>query len=636
MESKKRIGIWIRVSTEDQVKGESPEHHENRARSYAEAKDWIIAEVYRLEAVSGKSVMSHPEAKRMLGDIKSGHISGLIFSKLARLARNTRELLEISDMFREYDADLVSLYEAIDTTSPAGRLFYTMIAAMAQWEREEIAERVAASVPVRAKLGKPLGGAAPFGYQWQDKQLVPDPAEAPVRKHLYELFLEHRRKKTVARLLNEQGYRTRNGAKFSDTTVDRLIRDPTAKGLRRANYTKSTGDKKHWELKPEDQWVYTEVPAVVSADLWDQCNAILDEQRSSRKRTGKKPVHLFAGLTYCHCGNKMYVPSNTPKYVCYKCRNKIPIVDLNGIFHEQLKNFFFSPDEVAEYLNQADHLIKEKENLLGVLTAEQAKLQRETDKLYELYVAGEIPREGFGNRYRPLEERIKQLEEEIPRVQGELDFLKIQYLSSDEVISGAQDLYTRWPELGPEEKRKIIETITEEIIVGEAEVSIHLCYLPSGQTMALRQRDLIPALPFCHLRLNSKKSSTYPRLEECDTLGDHLKRRRLELGLLQRQVAPKLGINRFTLANWEKNRREPGIRHYPAIMDFLGYCPSRAGTTFGERLMLHRTHRGLSRRALARAVGADPSSIGRWEAKEHIPTTSGVRRLEKYFGMARF
>src|SRR5436190_17365282 len=84
------VGIWIRVSTEDQAKGESPEHHEKRARFYAESKGWTIKQVYHLEGVSGKTVARHPEAERMLADIKSGHISGLIFSKLARLARNTK------------------------------------------------------------------------------------------------------------------------------------------------------------------------------------------------------------------------------------------------------------------------------------------------------------------------------------------------------------------------------------------------------------------------------------------------------------------------------------------------------------------------------------------------------------------
>ena len=475
----KQVGIWIRVSTEDQAKGESPKHHKKRAQYYAEAKNWKVVEIYDLSGVSGKTILDHPETQRMLNDVKSGHISGLIFSKLARLARNTRELLDIADLFRASDAGLISLQESIDTTTPAGRLFYTMLAAMAQWEREEISERVAASVPIRAQLGKPTGGAAPFGYKWEKRELVPDPQEAPIRKLMFELFREHKRKKTVTRLLNGMGYRTRRGGKFSDSTIDRLLRDPTAKGLRLANYTSSTGSKKHWVLKPESEWVYHPVEPIVSEELWEECNQFLSTQRQSRKKMARKPsVHLFSGLTFCHCGGKMYVPSNNPKYVCRKCRHKIPVEDLEAIYQEQLKEFLLSKDDLTSYLHQTDDEIIKKNELLEVLEKEKKDLQIEMDKLYALYMGEQISQSGFGRKHGPLEERFAQLENQIPKLQSEIDFLKIENLSKEQILTETQDLYSRWSTLSRQEQQQIVETITESIVIEEDKVAINFHYLP--------------------------------------------------------------------------------------------------------------------------------------------------------------
>ncbi len=478
--ARRQAGIWIRVSTDDQARGDSPEHHEQRGRFYAASKGWEVVDVYNLAGVSGKSVRGHPETERMLEDVKKGRIGALIFSKLARLARNVRELLDFADLFRDHGADLVSLDESIDTTTPAGRLFYTMIGAMAQWEREEIGARTAASVKVRAQLGKFVGGKAPFGYQWLDKKLVPHPDEAAVVRRMYDLFATHRRKRTVARLLNESGHRTRGGAKFTDTTVRRLLSDPTFKGLHRVNYTKSVGGKA-WAYKPAEEWTMVPVEPVVSEDLWTQVNAILDGQRKEgARRPGKKTVHLFSGLVWCECGQKMYVPSNSPKYTCFKCRNKITVEDLEAVFNHELQRFLLSPERTAHYLDDAKTSITDKETQLRTLENDRRKVAEEIDELFRLYHAKEIQTQGFGRRHQPLDERLKQLEDRIPELQAEIDFMKVEYLSGDEILAEARDLSTRLPEMPPEEKRQIVESITERITVGKDGVEINLWYLPAA------------------------------------------------------------------------------------------------------------------------------------------------------------
>ena len=487
----KPVGIWIRVSTEDQAKGESPEHHEERARAYAKSRGWEVRELYNLAGQSGKAVMQHPEAKRMMKDIERGHVTGLVFSKLARLSRNRRELEDFSDFFNKHRADLISLSEAIDTSTAGGRMFFHLLGVFAQWEREEITERVNASVLTRAKLGKSINGSAPYGYQWKDRKLVIQPEEAAIRRKAYTLFLENRRKGQVARLLNAAGYRSRNGSIWRDTQVFRTLVCPSAKGIYYFNRVRQTGTWKT-EPKPESEWGSVECEAIVSEELWNQANQIIEEQLKSWKRPGKAPVYLFSGLAQCACGQKMYVRSDSPKYFCRKCCNKIPIVDLENIIRDELKGFFTQPERVSRHLDEADKNLTEKQALLDAHQKELQKVRDDMTRTHRLYIEEQITAQGFGQFYKPAEARLNQLVAELPQLEAEVDFLKVNKLSADDVLHEAGTLYDRWPKLPSEDKRKIVECLVEKIVIGDGEIDISLSHMPSSEEACKNQQHLGP------------------------------------------------------------------------------------------------------------------------------------------------
>ena len=200
----------------------------------------------------------------------------------------------------------------------------------------------------------------------------------------------------------------------------------------------------------------------------------------------------------------MYVPTESTKYVCSACRSKIPTDDLERIFFEQLNGFLISPGEINAFLNRAADTLDDKQRLLESRKKEAEKTRQEIDRTYQLYLKNQITGEAFGKFFKPLEERQKQLEEEMPRLQAEIDFLKINTFSSEQVMNDAHDLQARWPHLDREEKRRIVECITNKIVIEKDEISIDLCYL----------------LPFCYLRFKTpkKRSPVHGKLQRMNAV----------------------------------------------------------------------------------------------------------------------
>ena len=136
------------------------------------------------------------------------------------------------------------------------------------------------------------------------------------------------------------------------------------------------------------------------------------------------------------------------------------------------------------------------------------------------------------------------------------------------------------------------------------------------------------SLPCCHIRLTARKPPppSYPR--QLKSLGDHIRKQRLDLGLLQTDVAHEFGVDEMTVCNWEINRTSPQLRFIPKIIAFLGYSPydTQCGT-LGKRIVACRCVLGLSQKELAYRLGVDPATLGRWERDEGRPTRTQLEVL---------
>lgn len=108
---------------------------------------------------------------------------------------------------------------------------------------------------------------------------------------------------------------------------------------------------------------------------------------------------------------------------------------------------------------------------------------------HKLYLEGHITGQGFGEFYKPAEERLNQVIKELPKLQAEVDYLKVNELSDDVIIAEAHALYGRWPSLPTDEKRKIAESLCKKIVIGHGEIDITLSYLPTSEELCKSQQQ---------------------------------------------------------------------------------------------------------------------------------------------------
>ena len=239
--------IYIRVSSERQVKGYSLDGQKHYLAECAERRGMTVLDTYVEEGKSGKSIEGRTEFQRMLDDIQSRkvHTDYVLVFKLSRFGRNARDVLNSLEFIMKYGVHLMCVEDGLDSSTSMGKMMITILGAVAELERENIIAQSLLGREEKAKSGGWNGGFAPYGYRLvkgDDKskgKLETVPEEKAVVQLVFDMFLNRNMGYTaISGYLNRNGY-TRPPAKnairpsygeWSSDHIKRMLSNPIYTG----------------------------------------------------------------------------------------------------------------------------------------------------------------------------------------------------------------------------------------------------------------------------------------------------------------------------------------------------------------------------------------------------------------------
>lgn len=238
-ENKMRVGIYTRVSTDEQVDGFSLSAQQSRCEALAVAKGWDVGQIYSDLARSGKD-LKRPQYEAMIKDLEAGLIQGVIIFKLDRLSRSPKDTYSIIEQFNKSKWALCSVSESLDISSPAGVMLVQVLASFAQYERATIKARMVEGFEEKRKQGGKVGGdeAGLFGYKREKGVIVIDEAEAQVIRKIFQLRKEGKTQQAIADILKSENAiqrKSKSGKGWTQVQVNRqLQKESIYKGIPKA------------------------------------------------------------------------------------------------------------------------------------------------------------------------------------------------------------------------------------------------------------------------------------------------------------------------------------------------------------------------------------------------------------------
>lgn len=472
------VDLYVRVSSTEQAEeGYSLEEQEARLRSYCTAYGYTIHAVHIDPGFSGAN-LDRPGIKKVINDVRSGACKKVIVWKLDRLSRSQKDtMILLEDVFQANDCAFVSMTESFDTSTPAGRCVVGILASFAQMERENIRIRTTIGRQARVKQGYYHGSHAPIGYKFAagSNDLIIDAYASKLVKEVFRRFLSGESISSISRSMAE-AYGTALYDWTHNTAVRRILSNPVYMG--KVQIKGELYDGIHEDVVSETDWY-------LAAALLTHNKEYTRRSYSFKTASGNVADNMLTGLLFCgDCGARMYarkVSKTKKKYMCHSvartsaamiksdnCTNRLhpyTVQELDAIVIEEIKKLSMDRsyfDSMISNLREAP-----PEDLEGFQERIE-EIERQTDRLLNLYQTGIVSIEEIQARISDLNEERKKLEERIESAQPVAPILPVET---------AWESITSLPAVmesgNAEEIHRIIHSLIDKVVVLNHDITIY-------------------------------------------------------------------------------------------------------------------------------------------------------------------
>ena len=272
-----QTAIYCRVSTEEQAKeGFSIHAQREKLTKYAEANDWHVVDYYIDDGISGKNLTDRKEILRLLDDVKKGRVKNVLIYKLDRLTRSVKDLIYLIEIFNKYDCTFNSQTEKIDTSNAVGRMFVKIIGIFAEFERENLAERVSLGYEQKTREGNYTNCNGVYGYDYivGEGKLVVNKMEAIYVEKIFKWYLEGDSMLEISRKLERLGVPTKRGGLWRQSTIHSVLTNPLYIGKVRYSVRK----KNYFEVDGKN------IEPIINNNLFFKVEKIMNKKKKSKAK----------------------------------------------------------------------------------------------------------------------------------------------------------------------------------------------------------------------------------------------------------------------------------------------------------------------------------------------------------------